>query len=316
MPLMSLNFKPSKRAKTGKGKRFLASREAKEKEPGKTILMLNGNRTSAVIKAVMQDLYCLKRTEAVRLTRLNENCRPFEAGGEVEIERLAAKADASIFVLASSTKKRPHNLVMGRLFDGHLYDAIEVGVDSAEFMEKFSGKSNVGMGNKPCVVFAGEFFETEDSMKTLRSVFLDFFKGPPTPSINLAGIDRVIAVAAESATKVTLRQYRIMFKKSGTKIPRVALEEMGPKLSMTMRRHRQAPPDLAKEAMIRQKEPNAPKKVKNIDGDFLAGTVGKVYVPKQDIDSMALMKMKGLKRERTQERVAAKTAKKSKSKDA
>ena len=40
----------------------------------------------------------------------------------------------------------------------------------------------------------------------------------------------------------------------------------------------------------------AAKKVKNVVRDELQGTVGKVYVPSQDIDKMALRKMKGSKR--------------------
>ena len=56
-----------------------------------------------------------------------------------------------------------------------------------------------------------------------------------------------MAVAA-SETKVLLRQYVIKLKKSGTKVPRIALTEMGPVLDLVVRRHRAAPADLEKEA--------------------------------------------------------------------
>jgi ribosome production factor 2 len=62
--------------------------------------------------------------DAVRLSRKNEDMRPFEAGGEVQLERLARKADAGLFALDSHNKKRPHNLVLGRLFDHRLYDLV------------------------------------------------------------------------------------------------------------------------------------------------------------------------------------------------
>lgn len=49
--------------------------------------------------------------------------------------------------------------------------------------------------------------------------------------------------------QLLLRQYTIKFKKSGTRIPRVALTEMGPSLDLSVRRHRLAPPDMEKEAL-------------------------------------------------------------------
>ena len=40
---------------------------------------------------IMQN--CLVQREAVKLSRKNDNIRPFEAGGEVELEHLARRAD-------------------------------------------------------------------------------------------------------------------------------------------------------------------------------------------------------------------------------
>ena len=40
--------------------------------------------------------------------------------------------------------------------------------------------------------------------------------------------------------------------------------------------------------------------VKNVGSDVLEGKVGRIYMPKQDVDGMALAKPKGVKRERRQ----------------
>jgi len=56
-----------------------------------------------------------------------------------------------------------------------------------------------------------------------------------------------MATAVEP-TKVLLRQYTIKLKKSGTKIPKVALREMGPSLDLSVRRSRTPPAELEKEA--------------------------------------------------------------------
>lgn len=83
---------------------------------------------------------------------------------------------------------------------------------------------------------------------------------PQVTNINLAGLDRVIAVFAAGDTErsLLLRQYRLRLKKGATpKLPRAALEEMGPALDMVVRRHRLAGPDLEREAM---KRPQVAKK--------------------------------------------------------
>jgi hypothetical protein len=54
--------------------------------------------------------------------------RPMEAGGEVALEFLCQKNECGLFAVASHSKKRPHNLVLGRMFDYHLYDVLELGV--------------------------------------------------------------------------------------------------------------------------------------------------------------------------------------------
>lgn len=44
---------------------------------------------------------------------------------------------------------------------------------------------------------------------------------------------------------------------------------------------------------------------KNVSTDVLDGKIGRMYMPKQDVDTMALKKMKGLKRERREKAEAA-----------
>ena len=46
------------------------------------------------------------------------------------IERTSIKYDASLFMVGSHQKKRPHNLVLGRIFDGHVLDMFEFGVEN------------------------------------------------------------------------------------------------------------------------------------------------------------------------------------------
>jgi hypothetical protein len=77
---------------------------------------------------------------------------------------------------------------------------------------------------------------------------------PQISAINLAGIDRVIAVFAAGDTEdsLLLRQYRLRLKKGAhPRVPRAALQEMGPSLDLVVRRSRLPGVDMEKEALKR-----------------------------------------------------------------
>lgn len=65
----------------------------------------------------MVDAPCPPQPEAVKFSRSNPDMRPFEAGGEGGLEAHCARQNCSLFALGSHQKKRPHNLVLGRLYD-------------------------------------------------------------------------------------------------------------------------------------------------------------------------------------------------------
>lgn len=87
--------------------------------------------------------------EASKFTRKNENVRPFEPGGEASLEFYCNKNNCPLFVLGSHSKKRPHNLVLGRMYDFHLYDALELGVEDFKGIRDFGAAGTAAqMGNK------------------------------------------------------------------------------------------------------------------------------------------------------------------------
>ena len=54
--------------------------------------------------------------------------RPFEDVSKIEF--FSQKCDASLFAFGSHNKKRPDNLVIGRMFDHQLLDMVEFGVSN------------------------------------------------------------------------------------------------------------------------------------------------------------------------------------------
>eukprot|EP00899_Mesostigma_viride_P006841 jgi/Mesvir1/16158/Mv08428-RA.1 len=296
--------------KTAAGRRALKKREPKREETFKRLLLLHGTSTSQVVKNALTDMYHLTRPGglAVRFTRKNADILPFEPGKELSLEFLAEKSDCGLFLYGSHSKKRPHNLILGRMYDAHILDMVELELASFLPIQHFGAAgSHAQEGSKPCIVFQGEDFETKTEFRLLKSLLVDTLRGLVVKAVNLAGVDRVYVCSAVNG-QVMLRHYVIRLKKSGTKIPRVELEEMGPRMDLRVRRTREAPPDLRKEA-YRTAAMETKKKVKNTGNDMLDGKVGRIYMPKQDLNNVALMKMKGVRRERQAQAAERKASK-------
>ncbi|KAG5462270.1 MAG: Brix domain-containing protein [Olpidium bornovanus] len=160
---------------------------------------------------------------------------------------------------------------------------------------------------KPLLVFSGDSFDTHPAYKIVKSLFLDFFRGETIPAVNLGGLDHVISVVAGPLAedgrpgRVYFRVYAVQLKKSGTRIPRVELEEVGPSIDFSVRRVREPDADVWKHATRRPKQGTAAKrkKEKNVDVDGLGDVYGRVHVGDQKLDVIQTRKMKGLKRART-----------------
>lgn len=79
----------------------------------------------------------------------------------------------------SHSKKRPNNLVIGRTYDHHVYDLVEVGIENFKGMESFNYDKKLAPkeGTKPFMAFIGEGFETMVQLKHLKEVLVDLFRG-------------------------------------------------------------------------------------------------------------------------------------------
>lgn len=224
---------------------------------------------------------------------------PFEGGAsETSLEFFSHRNDASLTVLGSHSKKRPNNLVFGRMFDAHVLDLVEFTV--TDFLSINAIKGPVcGVGVKPSFMFCGHLWEQNPDYKKIQNVLLDFFRGAVVDSINLSGLETVIMVTIDEDSKIYFRIYKIGLKKSGTKQPRVELELMGPSIDMKIGRTRFASDQLMKMALKVPKELD-PKKVKNIATNALGETTGRIHMQKQDFDSLQSRKVKALKKRKVE----------------
>jgi len=277
--------------KTRKGKKILESRESLIVENDKKTVFLKGANTSGVVNDVLTDIFKIRRQNGVMMGR-NNPILPFEDSSP--LCEMMKKKDASLFVFGSHNKKRPHNLVFGRTYDGQILDMIEFGVTSFKKLSQFKS-TKVPLSAKPCLIFNGDVFEKFPDWGIIQNYFCDFFCTTKTSSINLQGLEYVISITAVEPDTLLLRSYEVNMKKSGAETPYVELVEIGVSLDLKLRRTQLAPPDIRKQAL---KIPKAAKigKTKNITHDMAGTKLATVHMTKQNIAEMPQSKMKGSKR--------------------
>uniref|UniRef100_A0A8C4F343 Ribosome production factor 2 homolog n=1 Tax=Dicentrarchus labrax TaxID=13489 RepID=A0A8C4F343_DICLA len=266
--------------KTKRSKRFLDNRAPKLIEDVKTAMIMKGGNTSQTITQALKDI-------------VSNLIRPQNALLCLNVEFFSKKTDCSLFLFGSHNKKRPNNVIFGRMFDFHVLDMIELGI------EKFVSLSDIKAskcpeGTKPMLVFAGEAFDTDNEHKRLKSLLIDFFRGPTVSAVRLAGLEHVLHFTALEG-KIYMRSYRSLLKKSGCRTPRIELEEIGPSFDLVLRRTHLASDDLYKLAHRQPKALKAKKK-KNISHNVFGTKFGRVHMQKQDLSKLQTRKMKGLRK--------------------
>jgi ribosome production factor 2 len=183
---------------------------------------------------------------------------------------------------------------------------LELYLDPESFrtLAQFKSKK-CAVGLKPLLLFSGTPFESPVSNEyTLaKSVFTDFFKGEPADKVDVEGLQYIVSICAkdvvdgEEKPKIHLRVYLIRTKRSGQRLPRVEVEEMGPRMDFRVGRVKEADESMMKEA-LRKARTSAERPKKNISTDVVGDKVGRIHLGKQDLKELQTRKMKGLKRSR------------------
>lgn len=114
-------------------------------------------------------------------------------------------------------------------------------------------------------------------------------------SIRLQGIEHVISFTVTEDLTILIRSYKILLKKSGGRVPRIELEEIGPSLDLSIRRAKIASKDLYKQAHKKPAELKVTKR-KNVERDGLGNVKARVHIDKQEVTKLQTRKMKGLKK--------------------
>ncbi|KAL1958040.1 hypothetical protein VTO42DRAFT_5252 [Malbranchea cinnamomea] len=297
--------------KNARTRRILKAREPQLIENAKRTLILHGTKCPMALRHVLKTFYSLTKPNSVLFHKKNENIHPFESTENLEF--LATKNECGIVVFGSSNKKRPNCVTLVRIFDSKVLDMCELlllgtqaelEADAAAKGGNINASFNIAMGLKPMMLFAGSAWDdsTASVYQLLKSMLIDMFKGEETDKIDVEGLQYIMMVAAEEPVEGTppvihLRWYKIRTKRSGQKLPRVELDEVGPKFDFRVGRFREADQSIMKEAMKQGKKPQDSEKTKkNIGMDAIGDKIGKVHLGRQDLSGLQTRKMKGLKR--------------------
>ncbi|KAL9049746.1 MAG: hypothetical protein Q9162_007036 [Coniocarpon cinnabarinum] len=289
--------------KSARTARALKAREPLAVENPRTALFLRYTTCSELIQLLLSDLTNLRKPHIVRFSKKN-NLHPFEDASSFEF--FSEKNDASLLVFGSHTKKRPNCVTFMRMFEHKVLDMLELMVDAetARTMKQFKG-AKPAVGLKPLVCFSGAVWESpvQNEFTLAKSLLLDFFKGEDVQKVDVEGLQYMVHVSAaeeiegQPKPQIHLRVYMIRTKRSGSRLPRVEVEEIGPRVDFRIGRVKQADEGMLKEAMKRPRGTEAKTK-KNVETDVVGDKVGRIYMGRQDLSKLQTRKMKGLKRGR------------------
>ena len=161
-------------------------------------------------------------------------------------------------------------------------------------------------GLRPMLLFCGTPWESpvKNAYTQAKSLFTDFFKGEQADKVDVEGLQYIVVLSArdevegeEARPMIHLRVYLIKTKRSGQRLPRVEVEEMGPRMSFRVGRVKEPDMGMMKEA-LRKAKTNVERPKKNVSTDVVGDKVGRIHLGRQDLKELQTRKMKGLKRSR------------------
>lgn len=212
-----------------------------------------------------------------------------------------------MFAFGSTSKKRPNNLIIGRIFENEILDMVELGIKQYQAMSEFKTEK-IGTCVKPCLIFNGPKWSQTEELRRLRNLLIDTFQKDKVDAIRLQGIEHVMSLTCTEDMNILMRSYKIQLKKSGQKTPRIELIEIGPSADFSIRRTQIASEDLYKQSRKQPKQLRESKK-KNITHDGLGNTHGRVHMGNQALGKIQTRRVKGLKKS-SEERKADRQKKK------
>lgn len=78
------------------------------------------------------------------------------------------------------------------MYDNHILDMYELGVDGFKSLPEFSGKKK-RLGSKPIINFLGDQWSNDSVYKNIQNLLIDMFRGDKIDKIYASGMDHVLS---------------------------------------------------------------------------------------------------------------------------
>jgi ribosome production factor 2 len=220
--------------------------------------------------------------------------------------------------------------VIGRTFDRQILDVAELALLNFKSMgEHGGGVPKKRIGSKPLLLFVGDAWQHRLDYRNLQNLLTDFYRGDVVDRLVATGLDHVLVFTAADTSGfgageasggggagrvlVHQRAYFCKLKRpeggggggappsgeggggSSSAPPVPLLVPCGPDLDLSLRRTQWADRDLHS-ASRRQPGGLKAKKRKNRQTNALGETLGRLHVPRQNVDKRQGKKAKALRR--------------------
>ncbi|OAF71628.1 Ribosome biogenesis protein RPF2 [Intoshia linei] len=250
----------------------------KRREPklqnSKSTLVLNNTASGIVVEACLKTLVKFKTDKIFLKRRSNKSL--FE--NYEDVEKLSRQHGCSMFLVGSDTKKRPNNIIIGRIYDEKVFDMFEMGIAHLDFDSDFMNK--LTYGSKMGLLFLGEFTISTE-MQRLKNFFIDYFGGPVVDNIVVTGFDNYLMFVLYE-NELEIRNYKTTVKNcSGTYS--IADCQFVSSIKFKLRRNQIASEKEFKNSLSL---PTIIRKKKNIEMDVFSNKLGRVHMSRQNMDEM------------------------------
>lgn len=272
----------------------------KQIEDEKHCLFLRNTSCPDILKRVQNDLQIQKKPNAIQY-KLDEKVSPFD--DSTYIEKQCEILNASLFILGTNTKKRKNTIIFGRTYNNTVRDMLEFQIIPETYhsmQEYIKERTKIARTNtKPIMIFLGELFETDNDMKTLRSILLDIFHGTTIDKVNPESIDRAIVVAVvedNDKKKIQFRQYTFGIWNERSDMKKLQLQNVGPNFDAIFNRSVYGPQDIIEESIRVPHnilKPNE-KLLKNVERGQFNTRIGRVHMQSQKLNELSQAKYKAL----------------------
>lgn len=294
----AMEVEAKSKPKSHKVKKLIERKEKILQKDPKHSLFIRGNKLSLPVKKAMHELDKMRDMFLTKcLLQKPNNILPFEDTSY--IEHVAEQYDCGFVCFGSHNKKRPNNMIIHRMYNHQVLDMIELGVDNCMTMQEFKTKTMIETGQQPILIFQGDPFDLSEKHIKFKNMMIDFFRIKHLKNLNIIAAQRIISFTATSNEgNIILQQFQAGVINEGLAgDEKIDIEEIGPRMSMTIRRVKHADNDMWKSAtkILRSKKQIMMKK-QNISTNVLGQKVGKAYIQHQDLGTLALAKLKRKKK--------------------